>query len=88
MGGPMGAYEDALPWMKPEKATIAEAVDAGGATRLAHSPAYEQQAFVFKRAYALQFHLEISSSLATEWGDVPAYAEALEGSWARAPCQI
>jgi hypothetical protein len=42
MGGPMGAYEDALPWMKPEKATIAEAVDAGGATRLAHSPAYEQ----------------------------------------------
>ncbi len=146
MGGPMGAYEDDLPWMKPEKALIAEAVDAGlpywgvclgaqllaaslgakvhpgpapevgvlsvhltpeaandpafatlpaefpalqwhsdtfelptGATRLAYSPAYEQQAFVFRRAYALQFHLEVSSSLATEWGDVPAYAEALEG---------
>ncbi len=146
MGGPMGAYEDDLPWMRPEKQLIADAVHAGlpywgvclgaqllaaslganvhpgptpevgvlsvhltpeaatdpvfatlpdefpalqwhndtfelpaGATRLAYSPAYEQQAFVFKRAYALQFHLEVSSSLATDWGDVPAYAEALEG---------
>jgi GMP synthase-like glutamine amidotransferase len=146
MGGPMGAYEDDLPWMKPEKRLIADAVHAGlpywgvclgaqlvaaslgagvhpgpapevgvlsvhltseaaadpvfatlptefpalqwhsdtfelpaGATRLAYSPAYEQQAFVFKNAYALQFHLEVSSSLATEWGEVPAYEQALEG---------
>src|SRR5262249_20360693 len=140
-----GAYEDDLPWMKPEKRLIAEAVNQGlpywgvclgaqllaaslgarvqpgpapeigvlsvhltpeaatdpvfatlpgafpalqwpsdrfelpkGATRLAYSPAYPQQAFVWGRAYALQFHIEISASLAAEWGDVPAYAQALE----------
>jgi GMP synthase (glutamine-hydrolysing) len=48
-----------------------------GAVRLAGSDAYEQQAFVFDRAYAVQFHLEIGVSLATEWGDVSAYAESL-----------
>jgi GMP synthase (glutamine-hydrolysing) len=48
-----------------------------GAVRLAGSDAYEQQAFVFERAYAVQFHLEIGVSLATEWGDVPAYADSL-----------
>ena len=48
-----------------------------GATRLAGSDAYEQQAFVFARAYAVQFHLEVGVGLATEWGDVPAYAESL-----------
>ena len=48
-----------------------------GAVRLAGSDAYEQQAFVFERAYAVQFHLEIGVSLAAEWGEVPAYAESL-----------
>jgi GMP synthase (glutamine-hydrolysing) len=48
-----------------------------GALRLAGSDAYEQQAFVFERAYAVQFHLEIGVSLAAEWGDVPAYADSL-----------
>lgn len=48
-----------------------------GAVQLARSDQYEQQAFVFKRAYALQFHLEIDTALATAWGDVPAYAESL-----------
>jgi GMP synthase-like glutamine amidotransferase len=48
-----------------------------GAVRLARSEAYEQQAFVFKRAYALQFHLEIDGARAAEWGDVPAYAASL-----------
>jgi GMP synthase (glutamine-hydrolysing) len=48
-----------------------------GAVRLAGSAAYEQQAFVFERAYAVQFHLEIGVALATEWGDVPAYAESV-----------
>ncbi len=145
MGGPMGAYEDALPWISAEKRMIADAVRAGspywgvclgaqllaaslgarvhagpapeigvltvrrtpeaatdpvfatlpdefpalqwhsdtydlpdGARHLAHSTAYAQQAFVFGRAYALQFHLEVSSSLATEWAEVPAYADALQ----------
>ncbi len=47
------------------------------ACQLARSDAYEQQAFVFKRAYALQFHLEIDGALAQEWGDVPEYAASL-----------
>ncbi len=49
-----------------------------GAVRLARSDAYEQQAFVFKRAYAVQFHIEVGTALATEWGEVPAYAESLD----------
>jgi GMP synthase-like glutamine amidotransferase len=145
MGGPMGAYEDDLPWLMAEKRLIADAVRGGapfwgvclgaqllaaslgarvtpglepeigvlpvrrtahaaddpvfsllpdefpalqwhsdtyelpaGAVQLAYSAAYEQQAFVVNRAYALQFHLEVSSSLATQWADVPAYANSLE----------
>lgn len=144
MGGPMGAYEDDLPWISAEKQLIAEAVNAGtpfwgvclgaqllaaslgagvhpgpapeigvldvrrtpeaagdpvfeaapdrfpalqwhsdtyelpdGAVRLAYSEAYAQQAFVYRRAYGLQFHLEVPVSLAEQWGEVPAYAQAL-----------
>lgn len=49
-----------------------------GATLLATSPAYRQQAFRFERAYGLQFHLEVTPELACEWGEVPAYAQSLE----------
>jgi GMP synthase-like glutamine amidotransferase len=49
-----------------------------GATLLASSPAYANQAFVYERAYALQFHLEVSPQLAAEWGEVPAYSTSLE----------
>ena len=49
-----------------------------GATLLASSPEYANQAFVYQRAYALQFHLEVSPTLADEWGEVPAYAQSLE----------
>jgi GMP synthase (glutamine-hydrolysing) len=49
-----------------------------GATLLASSPAYTSQAFVYKRAYGLQFHLEVTPELAAEWGEVPAYADSLE----------
>ena len=49
-----------------------------GATLLASSPAYRHQAFVFERAYGLQFHLEVSPDLAAEWGEVPAYSASLE----------
>jgi GMP synthase (glutamine-hydrolysing) len=49
-----------------------------GAVRLARSESYEQQAFVVERAYGLQFHLEVPASLATQWAEVPAYAQSLE----------
>jgi GMP synthase-like glutamine amidotransferase len=49
-----------------------------GATLLAGSPAYPHQAFRFRRAYGLQFHLEVTPELAAEWGAVPAYADSLE----------
>jgi len=46
---------------------------------LARSDAYENQAFRVGRAYGLQFHIEIGTDLAQEWGQVPAYAQSLEG---------
>ncbi len=49
-----------------------------GAVRLACSSQYEQQAFAFRRAYGLQFHLEVTPALARQWIGVPAYAESLE----------
>ena len=50
-----------------------------GAVLLATSPAYPNQAFRWKkRAYGVQFHLEISAGLAKQWSEVPAYKEALE----------
>jgi GMP synthase (glutamine-hydrolysing) len=49
-----------------------------GATQLARSGRYEQQAFVLGRAYGLQFHLEVSPALAAEWMEIPAYVAELE----------
>jgi len=49
-----------------------------GAVQLARSAQYEQQAFRLGRAYALQFHLEVTSALAAEWMRVPDYAQELE----------
>ena len=51
-----------------------------GATLLASSPAYENQAFRIGRSYGLQFHLEVTPELAREWGEIPAYAESLEAT--------
>jgi len=36
-------------------------------------------AFAVGRAYGVQFHIEVGTGLAAEWGDVPAYAQSLEG---------
>ncbi|MGL6280012.1 MAG: type 1 glutamine amidotransferase [Gaiella sp.] len=48
-----------------------------GATLLASSPAYANQAFrVGRVAYGVQFHLEVTAAMAEEWGRVPAYASA------------
>jgi len=49
-----------------------------GAVRLASSPAYANQAFRFKRAYGVQFHLEVSAEMAREWAEVPEYVASLE----------
>jgi len=49
-----------------------------GAVRLASSPAYENQAFRFGRAYGVQFHLEVSVEMAREWAEVPEYVTSLE----------
>jgi len=145
MGGPMSVNDEAeLPWLRAEKALIADAVRAGtpfwgvclgvqllasslgarvwagdepevgvlpveltdealadrvfaglprslpalqwhgdtfdlpeGAVRLAGSSAYPNQAFRFRNAYGLQFHLEVSTAMALEWADVPEYDAAL-----------
>jgi len=145
MGGPMSANDEAeLPWLREEKALVAEAVRAGtpfwgvclgvqllasslgarvyagpepevgvlpvelteaaladpvfaglppvlpalqwhgdtfdlptGAVLLAGSSAYRNQAFRFRNAYGLQFHLEVSTAMALEWADVPEYDAAL-----------
>jgi GMP synthase (glutamine-hydrolysing) len=50
-----------------------------GATRLAGSPTYENQAFRWgNTAYGVQFHLEVSAAMAREWAEVPEYSQALE----------
>jgi GMP synthase (glutamine-hydrolysing) len=47
-----------------------------GATRLASSSAYPNQAFrVGQTAYGVQFHVEVTDQMAREWAQVPAYAE-------------
>jgi GMP synthase-like glutamine amidotransferase len=48
-----------------------------GAALLASSERYEQQAFVFRRAYGIQFHVEVGPHLLREWGAVPAYRDSL-----------
>jgi GMP synthase (glutamine-hydrolysing) len=50
-----------------------------GAVLLATSPLYPNQAFRWgERAYAVQFHLEVSVEMAKEWGEVPEYRASLE----------
>jgi GMP synthase (glutamine-hydrolysing) len=50
-----------------------------GAELLATSPVYPHQAFRWGRsAYGVQFHLEVSTEMAKEWAEVPAYVDALE----------
>jgi GMP synthase (glutamine-hydrolysing) len=52
----------------------------GDATLLAGSPAFPNQAFVWRRAYALQFHLEVSPQLAKSWLAIDAYADELRAA--------
>jgi GMP synthase (glutamine-hydrolysing) len=56
----------------------------GGAVRLASSPVYANQAFRVRRAYGVQFHLEVSPEMAREWAEVPEYVASLERTLGRA----
>ncbi len=53
------------------------------AVKLAGSPAYPNQAFRVKRAYGVQFHLEVSAEMAREWAEVPEYVTSLERTFGR-----
>lgn len=48
------------------------------ATLLAGSDRFAHQAFALGSAYGIQFHVEVTSELAEEWGAVPSYRDALE----------
>ena len=52
-----------------------------GATLLATSPAYVNQAFrVGDRAYGVQFHLEVTDEMADDWARVPEYVASADRS--------
>lgn len=52
-----------------------------GAVSLARSPACAVQALrVGKRAYGIQYHVELTATTVTDWAAVPAYKESLESS--------
>jgi GMP synthase (glutamine-hydrolysing) len=52
-----------------------------GGVLLAASDMFPNQAFRWgRRAYAIQFHLEVSPDLARAWGEVPEYRDSLEGT--------
>lgn len=48
-----------------------------GSRLLAASDECPHQAFVHRRAYGLQFHLEVTPDLVAQWAKVPAYEESL-----------
>lgn len=49
-----------------------------GATRLASSQTYANQALRWKQAYGVQFHLEVDGAMVQSWLEVPEYATYLE----------
>ena len=51
-----------------------------GATLLASSEAYPNQAFNVGSAYGLQFHLECPPELVETWNDIDAYRESLRSA--------
>lgn len=61
-------------WHGAEVATLPP-----GAVLLATSPGCRVQAFrLGDAAYGLQFHMEMTATSATEWGDLPEYVASLE----------
>jgi len=49
-----------------------------GAVLLASSEAYPNQAFRWKQAYGVQFHLEVSPAMVAQWLEIPEYAAYLD----------
>ena len=49
-----------------------------GAVLLASSEQYPNQAFRWKRAYGVQFHLEVSPAMVAAWLGIPEYAAYLD----------
>ena len=49
-----------------------------GAIQLARSSSYPNQAFRWKQAYGVQFHLEVTGPMVAAWLEIPAYAAYLE----------
>jgi len=49
-----------------------------GAIHLARSDTYPNQAFRWKQAYGVQFHLEVTGPMVAAWLEIPAYAAYLE----------
>jgi len=64
-----------LSWPRPTLQWHQDTFDLpAGATLLATSPAYPNQAFrVGDVAYGVQFHIEVDGTMADEWARVPAY---------------
>ena len=72
----MAAKQKALQWHGAEVATAPK-----GAIILASSPLCPNQAMrVGSLAYGLQYHMELTSRTVPEWGEVPAYACALDAT--------
>ena len=66
-----------IPCFQRHSAEVTRAPD--GAEILASSPACPINAMSWgERAFSIQFHVEITSGTVAEWGQVPAYATALE----------
>lgn len=69
-----------LAWPRPTFQWHGDTFDLpAGATLLATSPAYPNQAFRFgELAYGVQFHLEVTDDMSDEWAEVPEYVTSAE----------
>jgi GMP synthase (glutamine-hydrolysing) len=69
-----------LPWPRPTLQWHGDTFDLPpGATLLATSPEYTNQAFrVGRVAYGVQFHVEVDAPMADEWARVPAYVASAD----------
>lgn len=64
---------DCLQWHSSEVKSLPE-----GAVTLASNAKCPVQAFRFRAAYGVQFHLEVTSRTVADWSAVPDYAASLE----------